>query len=110
MYMFDTKAMNILEDHGKIPLETLKDAVTLALAGTDAPSLCRMQRAKHLYKCLLKSVSTKFQDSLDPDLKEIKQDGPLYFKYIMMEVASTQAPKLKHKSFILSCMQTFSRS
>jgi hypothetical protein len=59
-YTVDAKAMNLLEDHGKILLEILKNAATAASAGTNAPSLQYMQHAKHLYKkCLSKSVSTK---------------------------------------------------
>jgi hypothetical protein len=42
-YMVDTQAMDLLDDHGKIPLQALKDAATAALAGTDATSLRRKQ-------------------------------------------------------------------
>jgi hypothetical protein len=61
---------------------------------------------KHFYKCLSKSVSTKVRDSLDPYLKEIKQDGPLYFKYIMMEVASNPSPEAEARKI----RQTLSRA
>ena len=50
--------------------------------------LCRMQRAKHLYKCLTQSITSKVRDNLDPYIKAIRQDGPLFFKYLMLEVAS----------------------
>jgi hypothetical protein len=82
-----------LEDHGKIPLEILKNAATLATTGMAAVNIQCMQCAKHLYKCLLISISMKVQDSLNPYLKQIKQDGPLYFKYIMMEVTSNPSPE-----------------
>jgi hypothetical protein len=47
------------------------------------PKRCT-QRSKHMYKCMAKSVTTKVQDSIDPYIKEINQDGTMYFKYIMM--------------------------
>jgi hypothetical protein len=51
------------------------------------------QRAKHSYKGLSKSISTSIQDNLDPYIKTIHQDGPLYFKYLMLKVASNPSSK-----------------
>jgi hypothetical protein len=51
--------MNILEDHGKIPIESIQQDAATAKAGTsDALKHC-MQPSKHMYKCLSKSVTTK---------------------------------------------------
>jgi hypothetical protein len=85
--------MSLLEDHGKIPMAVLELAAATAKAGTTDALKQRTQQAKHMYKCLSKSVTTKVRDSLDPYMKDISQDGPMYFKYVMTEVASNPSPE-----------------
>jgi hypothetical protein len=83
-FTVDTVNMNLLEDHGKIPLETLVTATEAARLDVTADGKRRTQRAKHMYKCLTQSVTSKVRDNLDPYIKAIKQDGPLFFKYHML--------------------------
>jgi hypothetical protein len=98
--------MNLLEDHGKIPMAVLEAAAATAKAGTTDALRRRTQRAKHMYKCLSKSVTTKVRDSLDPYMKDINQDGPMYFKYVMTEVASNPSPEAEARDI----RQTLSRA
>jgi hypothetical protein len=98
--------MNLLEDHGKIPMAIIQQDAVTARAGSSTAFKNRTQRAKHLYKCLSKLVSTKVQDSLDPYMKEINQDGPMYFKHIMTEVASNPSPEAEARDI----RQTLSRA
>jgi hypothetical protein len=87
-------SMGLFEDHGKIPMATIKlAAVTARAANTTATKKNWTQRVKHLSKCLSKLIMTKVHDSINPYLKSVNQDGPMYFKYIMMEVASNPSPE-----------------
>jgi hypothetical protein len=99
--------MNFLEDHGKIPIELLKQDATTTKSGTRDALKCRTQRAKHMYKCLGKPVTTKVCNSLDPYMKEINQDGPMYFKYVMTKVALNPSPEQAEAQDI---SQTLSRT
>jgi hypothetical protein len=85
--------MNLLKDHGKIPLETLIAAMEAARLNMTAAGICQKQSTKNLFRCLTKSVTSKVRENLNPYIKAIKQDGPLFFKYLMLEVASNPSSK-----------------
>ena len=84
--------MNCKTDSGgfnrKIPLATIVTTTEASRLDVMIACLCQTQRAKHLYKCLAQSVTSKVRDNLDPYIKSIWQDGPLLCKYLMLEVAS----------------------
>jgi hypothetical protein len=65
-FTVDTINMNLLEDHGKIPLETLIAATDTSRLDMTATGICQMQRAKHIYKFLTQSITSKVSDNLDP--------------------------------------------
>jgi hypothetical protein len=88
-FTVDALAMNLFEDDGKIPIAMMIIATEAArLLDVTDPGLCGTQGPKHLYKCLTQSVTSKVRDNLEPYTMSIKQDGPLFFKYLMLEVAS----------------------
>jgi hypothetical protein len=91
--MVDTKQMNLFDDHGKIPLANIEAAALAGRTNTSDVGVRRTQRARHLYKCLSKSFTADVRDNLDPYLKSISQDGALYFKYLMIELASNPSPE-----------------
>eukprot|EP00978_Attheya_sp_CCMP212_P033291 scaffold133765_cov60-Attheya_sp.AAC.5 len=97
--------MSLLVDYGKISTTTIEAAAVAARLNVSDAGLRRTQRSKHLYKCLSKSISTSIRDNLDPYLKTIHQDGPLYFKYLMLEVASNPSSEAEARDI----RQTLSR-
>jgi hypothetical protein len=97
--------MNLFEDHGKIPIATMILVTDAARLNVTDPGLRRTRRSKHLYKCITKSMTSKVRDNLDPYIKSIKQDGPLFFKYLMLEVASNPSSQAEARDI----RQTLSR-
>jgi hypothetical protein len=95
-FVVDDTSMDLFKDHGKILMATIKLAAVMARALNTTPAKNNWtQRDKYLYKCLSKSIMTKVHDSNNPYLKSINQDGPMYFKYIMMKVASNPSQEAK---------------
>jgi hypothetical protein len=97
--------MSLLEDYYKISTAAIEAAAVAARLDVTDAGLRRTQRSKHLYKCLSKLISTLIQENLDPSLKTIHQDGPLYFKYLVLEVASNPSSEAEARSIC----QTLSR-